>query len=438
MPLVDLILSFTKKHSAVYNSFIEAWLELREARDIGNSLSRMYECLEYEQMKHTHHRCLECFIDGEMVHFIYGLQDLVPKQIITDFLVRLVSILPSECFARFDDFFDMVFTSKQDGELAVALAYSERIVVFGCRARSSLTGYVLRFFFSEGPCGEYARACVVYLLCSEETFEYFRRVRFIETVAQQVNRIYLELREDTTLYLSLLQFVSYYAKKEADLYRKSQRGKGCENTDMVLVGHKGSGGSLHNSMGPGMHTCRSPLLQRKEAVDSKCPSGYVIFDLIEFPYRHTIRMYKEILENVSSSDLRTRIIDSVVENMKNDKEHIGLIRECIEKHPYSVAPYFIKKKRRDWSPVDILQRINGMRGEETGIEVPRVCHVGRCRASLVDFLLENKVRDDLVFLFIWVVSRETFYGHFDEISEIFRGHRSFWGDLWRLILEHDR
>lgn len=407
MPLANLILSFTRKHSTVYSTFIETWQNLREPRDVEASLGRMCECLEYEQMRQPVHRCLEHFIDNEVAYLIYGLADSVSRDAVADFLARLVSLLPSNRLSRLDDFFNLLFSSKRADELVVALSYSERAVVFGCRTNKGLVEYALRFFFEEGSAGECARACIVYLLCSRETFEYLRRMQFIDIVVQRMNRMYLDLGDDVSLYLSLLQFVSYYAKKEADLYR------------MDVPGHRRQAG------GRTTHA-RSPLL--------RAASGRSVFDLVVFPYVHRIDTYRSILENTGSFDLKIAVMDSVMANIENSNECILFVRECIMQSPSLVAPYLIKRIRGEWSPAGVFQKISGLRRQGSAVRIPRVCHVERRRVSIVDFLLDNAIEDDVVFLFMWTVCRETFYMHFGRIHEIFRHHATFWSDLWMQIL----
>lgn len=444
MPLVDLILSFTKKHSTVYNIFIGAWLELKEIKNVEYNLNRLYECLEYEQTKQASYRCLEYFIENEIAFSIYKLGDVVSRQTSMDFLAKVVSIVPNEYFHRLNKFFDLLFSSKRSEELAVALIYSERAIVFGHGAKNSLIEYVLRFFFEQGPSGEYARACVVYLLCAKETFERLREIGFIEIVSQRINRIYLDLGEDISFYLSLLQFVSYYAKKETDLYRKALKDNGSVrahriNTRNITFNDRERTSISYNieqvvNKNCGFHAVRSPLLQRREGEDPK-DQTYVVFDLIKFPYRHPIRVYREILEGTSSLSLKTEVISSVMENIVNTEEHLDFIRECIRTVPHIIAPYLVKKSKSNWSPASIFQKIRRMKTEGSSIMIPYVCHVERNGASVVDFLLKSRICDDFIFLFMWVASRETFYENFDQISSILEDHKSFWGDLWKLVLK---
>ncbi|AFM98438.1 hypothetical protein EHEL_060660 [Encephalitozoon hellem ATCC 50504] len=418
MPLVDFISSFYKKHDSLYNTFVSACLELRECRDIKNSLGQIYKCLRHEQTRQISFRCLEYFMDNEMASFIYKLGSIEEKKVVMDFLVDLISILPAKCFSRLSSFFDSVFESRGTDELGLALAYSERIIVLGCSIRTALVDYSLRFFFEEGLEGEYSRACLVYLICSRRALDHLKSMRFAQAVIVRTNRMYLNLEEKMPLYLSLLQFISYYARKEADLCK---------------VGSTPSGRKGHSPRirGPGLHPARSPLLLVDEG-DSAEPHS--ILDLLEFPHVHTTRTYIKILESTGSSNIRASLIDSVLTVIENIDDPAGFVRFCIENHPKLVAPYLIKNGGEDWSPTGVFQEVARMKGGRSSIEIPYACHVERHRISIVDFLIENSICDDLVFLFIWVVSKETFYTHFGRIQKMFKSHKTFWGDLWHLIL----
>jgi hypothetical protein len=390
MPLVDLILSFTKKHSTVYNTFIETWLELRDLKQIEPNLGKLYECLAYEQTKQISYKCLEYFIDNELAYSIYRLGEVSSKAAVMDFFTKVVAILPNEHLTKLGSFFDLLFSSKKSDELPVALVYSERIVVFGCGTKASLVDYALRFFFDGGSNGEYARACLVYLLCSRATFEYLKIIKFIDAVVQESNRMFMEIEEDAKLYLSLIQFVCYCLKKEG---------------------------------------------RANEAGDTGCRmAGSPVLEQISIPHLHPIEIYEQILENVDSPQIRAKAIRAVIENIRNTPEHVEFIRRCVRNTPQLIAPYFIRKKGVEWEPLVVYENIRKRRGKRSGLKIPRVCHFGRARLSVVGFLIENRIADAYLFLFMFNVSRSSFLGCFDEVIELFKGHETFWSDLWHLFL----
>ncbi|AFN83158.1 hypothetical protein EROM_060640 [Encephalitozoon romaleae SJ-2008] len=419
MPLVDFIGSFYKKHDTLYDTFVSACLELKECKDIKNNLTQIYKCLRHEQTRQTSFRCLEYFMDSEMVNFVYKLGHVEEKKVVMDFLVDFTSILPAKCFSRLNGFFDSVFESKDTDELGLALAYSERTIVLGCGIRTALVDYSLRFFFEEGLSGEYSRACIVYLICSKRALDHLKSMRFVQTVIGQTNRMYFDLEKKMPLYLSLLQFISYYARKETDL---------CKTASDTFDGRKSHFLGMKSSR---PHPIRSPLLLAR-GKDSTEPHS--ILDLLEFPNVHSAKVYMEILESTGSSNIRALVIDSVLTTIENTDDPTRFIRFCVENHPELVAPYLIKNGGEDWSPTNVLQKVAKMKGKGSSIKVPCVCHVDRHRISIVDFLIENNICDDLIFLFIWAVSKETFYTHFEKIREIFKDHRTIWADLWSLIL----
>nr|AGE95687.1 hypothetical protein ECU06_0710 [Encephalitozoon cuniculi] len=420
MPLVDFISSFYKKHDTLYDTFVGAWLELRECRDIKNSLAQLYKCLRHEQIRQAGHRCLEYFIDNEIPAFVYKLREIEEKQVIMNFLVNLISCLPPESFPRLDSFFDSVFASRSPDELGIALAYSERTIVLGCTIRGALVDYSLRFFFEEGPSGEYSRACIVYLVCSRKALDHLKSMHFIQTVIRRTNRMYFDLERGMPLYLSLLHFISYYARKETDLYRVPEAA--WSSLEIHTLDPKA----------PRLHPTRSPLLRAREAKDSTELRS--VLDLLEFPHTHPVGTYIKILENIGSSNIRASIINSVLASIESTDDPARFIRFCVESHPALVAPYLVRNGGEDWSPIRVLRTIMAMKGKKSSIQVPCVCHTDRYRTSIVGFLVNNGVCDDLVFLFIWVVSKETFYTHFGRIHEIFKEHKTFWADLWSLIL----
>lgn len=418
MPLVDFIASFYKKHDTLYDAFVGACLELKECKDIKNNLAQIYKCLRHEQTRQTSFRCLEYFMDSEMASFVYKLGHIGEKKVVMDFLADFISILPAKCFSRLNSFFNSVFESKDIDELGLALTYSERTIVLGCGIRTALVDYSLRFFFEEGLPGECSRACIVYLICSKRALDHLESMSFVQAVIGQTNRMYFDLEKKMPLYLSLLQFISYYARKETDL---------CKTDGDTFDGRKSHFLDLKSSR---PHPTRSPLLLAR-GKDSKLHS---ILDLLEFPHVHSARVYMEILESTGSSNIRALVIDSVLTTIENTDDPARFVRFCVESHPELVAPYLIKSGGEDWSPINVLQKVVKMKGKGSSVKVPYVCHVDRHRISIIDFLIENGICDDLVFLFIWAVSKETFCTHFEKIQEMFKDHETFWGDLWSLIL----
>ncbi|ADM11670.1 uncharacterized protein Eint_060620 [Encephalitozoon intestinalis ATCC 50506] len=420
MPLVDFIATFYKKNNILYDTFVGAWLELKECKNIERNLARLLKCLRHEQTSQASYRCLEYFVENEMADFIYRLRDIEENQAAMDFLTDLISILPAKYFPRFNNFLDMVFASEHTDGLALALAYSERTIVLGCRIRTSLVNYSLRFFFDPGLHGDYSRACIVYLICSKRALDHLRSMEFIQAVIRRTNRIYLDLEKTMPLYLSLLNFISYYARKEIDLYK--------EEIDAAL-------GSQEGTLDPKKirtHPTTSPLLPPRSNQSSAelCSALH----LLEFPHMHPVSIYIEILESTGSSNIRASLIESILADIDSVDDPGKFIRFCAENHPGLLAPYLIRNGGEDWSPIVVLRRVMEMKRERSCITIPYVCHVNRHKSSIIDFLVEKNICDDLVFLFIWVVSKETFLSHFGRIQEMFKAHKTFWANLWNLIL----
>ncbi|KHN69571.1 hypothetical protein CWI42_060700 [Ordospora colligata] len=424
MPLVEFISSFVGKQDTVYDIFVEAWFELKEGRNIHNSITTIQECLKNEQIKNKHHRCLEYMIDNNVLYFVYKLGCVEHKHVAIDFLAKIMSFISYDKFMRLQKFFDMLFTSISSDELALALVYCERAVVFGLKPRHLLINYILRFFFNNGISGEHARACIVYMISCKDAYELLRSMHFIETVISKTNEIYTSdcFDECIPLYVSLLQFISYYSKKEIDIYNRINR-----------ASNIGSGIQVFNPK----YTCHNPAtspilhtLVQKEGLLQPCD----VLHLLKFPYIHSINTYIEILQNTGSSSIKAQIIDSIIKNIQNTNEHILFLRYCIEAHPRLIAPYLIGRCNGDWSAIDILQTMHGVNHQSQTIKVPHVCHIRRNKTSILMFLIDNKICDELTFLFIWMISRDTFYSHFGHIRAMFDRHSTFWINLKGLIL----
>jgi hypothetical protein len=229
----------------------------------------------------------------------------------------------------------------------------------------------------------------VYLLCNKATFEYLKIIKFIDVVIQQCNKMFVEIEDDAGLYLSLVQFACYYFKK--------------------MGRHEYAG-------------CR--------------PIDNPVLDLLLVPRLYSIEIYDQLLENIDSSQVRAKVMDAVLENVRNTPEHVGFIRKCVRIAPHLIAPCFVRKRHSEWTSLKIYESIKEARraGKGSGQKVPRVCHFGRTKNSIVDFLIGNRIADDYLFLFMFSVSRPTFCGCFDEVLGLFKGHETFWTDLWHLIL----
>ncbi|KAH9411261.1 hypothetical protein HK407_06g10910 [Ordospora pajunii] len=424
MPLVELISSFVSKQDSIYDIFVEAWFELKEGRNIQNSITTIHECLKNEQARNRHYRCLEYIIDNNILYFVYKLGSVEHKHVAIDFLAKIMLLISYDQFMRLQSFFDMLFTSRTSDELPLALVYCERAVVFGLKPRHVLINYILRFFFSSGTSGEHARACIVYMVSCKDVYDMLRPIHFIETVVAKANEIYTDDRFDAyaPLYASLLQFISYYSKKEMDMHSRMNAASGIRSC--IKVCHA-------------KYTCHksaaSPILHtfvQNEGLLQPCD----ILGLLKFPYIHSISTYIQILQNTGSSSIKAQIIDSVIKNIQNTNEHMLFIRYCVETHPRLIAPYLVGRCSGDWSAIEILQVMHGIGHQQQTVKVPHVCHVKRNKTSILMFLIENNICDELTFLFVWMVSRETFYSHFGHIREMFDGHETFWINLKGLIL----
>ncbi|KAF9764213.1 hypothetical protein NGRA_0738 [Nosema granulosis] len=422
MPIIDLLFSFTKKNNQVLSAFMDSWRNVRDMKNVPFNLERMYECIAYEHSKQINYKCTEYFIEKELFFSILKLSKIGYKTDVNNFLIKLISELDKKNLNELQNSIDSVFSECSKEYLGISLAYSERIVVHDLEISEGFLDYILKFVFEGGIEGEYARASLIYLLSNKRTCDILEIKGFILKIVNSLNYLYDDIYSNIELYKTIVELLCLYLAKEKTIERVAP-------VKRCYVGNSSPQKQYdHNEI-----TLLSLRSTNDHQVEDLNMNKESILRTLNLTYKDIV-IYRQILES-NVIDLITRaIIEEFLSNLENKEEHIDFIRYLIRKHPKSLACYFVTQKYNDWNVYDVFEKIVSNIKETKPLSFTCVKNNTHVNRSMIDKIIDLKIVDEDVYLFLFLASKESFYSRFGEIYNLMKDSNTFFGTLYRLII----
>ncbi|EOB12088.1 hypothetical protein NBO_554g0005 [Nosema bombycis CQ1] len=417
MPIVDLLFSFSKKNNQVLCAFMDAWKNIRDNKDIPCNLERMYECIAYEHSKQITFNCTEYFIEKELLSSILKLSKMGYKQDVFNFLIKLISELDKNNLILLQSSINLIFTEFLPEHLGICLSYSERIVVYNLEIDENLVDYILKFVFTGEVEGEYARACLIYLLSCDKISSILEDKRFVYKVIESLNLLYKDIYSNIELYKVILELLCLYMAK----YDSNMLNVNYDVVDQPTIYYKES------------NITRDLSLYNLKIPENLDNDKNIIFKTLDVSYKDTV-IYKQILKSCVLEEVNVLIINEFIKNMENNDEHIEFIRYLIEKHSGCVSSYFFTFKFNEWDVYEVYEKILTNIKDIKPVKFKIKNRNKHSEYSMIDKIINSKIKDDDIYLFMFSVSKESFYSRFNEIYELMKESKTFFGTLYRMIV----
>lgn len=194
MPIIDLLQTFTSKHTQIFSAFLTAYTEIRRMKNIDTNISIIAQCLLTEYNEGSS-KCLNHYITNELDKLLLQLNQHV------DLEPFYCSIVPLHSETYLDsEFFRIVW--KYGTFTRLARLYAEKCIAFKLFNNEFGTWVVENFFVS--------RDCLIILCEMEEYLKLFNDLGLDYIVVNRINSL---IQQGEIYAVDLLDFLVYYSDK---------------------------------------------------------------------------------------------------------------------------------------------------------------------------------------------------------------------------------
>ncbi|KAK1347996.1 hypothetical protein CWI38_0263p0030 [Hamiltosporidium tvaerminnensis] len=336
--LINIILSYTKRHTSIYKKFLKSCLEINEYKDIKINLNLIYESLLYEQKSKIDYKCLDYFLINNIPTILIKILESSNeyKKEIISFFEKIMIIFPDKAKIHPNIFqvINYLFIKKETHFLPLALIVCELILensnfVEYYLQDECLIDIIFNNIFNVSIFGEYSRTSFTYLLSVETD--------------KVINILFGK------------NYISKYILNLNEIFRNLPMKSDSEDS----ISHYLTVFSLLNI-----------LIKRLEKIDSeKIKEVIKNIEFLVYKEPKTLFMYwKEIINHTNSLQIIEKVIHSTVESNyiisylnSPDKEIVEKTVEYIlfllYSHPMYVMPYFIMNGTFDWNSKYIYEEL---------------------------------------------------------------------------------
>lgn len=191
MPIYELLQSFTNKQSKTYSSFLQAYSNIKEIKNLPENLSIISDCMVSDKSN----KCLSYYINNDMDRVILQLQDHFD---IEPFFISILKIFDQKYLKS--EFFRVIWKYKKYNRLA--FYYGEMCVIHNVFNRE-FSYYLLEMFYLSKD----IRESLVIVSKMQEYQEFFIDMGFGMMVVSKCNCLIEMNRNDS---IEMLEFLCYY------------------------------------------------------------------------------------------------------------------------------------------------------------------------------------------------------------------------------------
>ncbi|KAM0680801.1 hypothetical protein GINT2_001075 [Glugoides intestinalis] len=196
MPIIDLLQSFTSKHTQIFSAFLTAYTEIRRMKDIETNISIIAQCMLSEYNEGSS-KCLSHYVTNELDKLLLQLNQHVNLE---SFYCSIVP-LHNEVYLD-SEFFRIVW--KYGTFTRLARLYAEKCVAFKLFNHEFGSWVVENFFVS--------RDCLIILCEMEEYLKLFNDLGLDYIIVNRINSL---IKQGEIYAVDLLDFLVYYSDKNS-------------------------------------------------------------------------------------------------------------------------------------------------------------------------------------------------------------------------------
>lgn len=315
MPIFDLLNTITSKYTHAFSSFLQAYSDIKQMKNIPQNLSVISQCILNEYAQGTS-KCLNYYIAHEMDKIFLNLNEY------SNLETFYLSILPvmSEGYLN-SDFFNEAWKYKKFFKLAKV--YSERC----------LSMKLFNFDFADSLIQTFPDSKdSVIILCEMDAYlNHFRENKLGDTVISLINSSIQNRRDEA---IELFQFLIFFEDKGSlDLLAK---------IDFIHLVDQGSRDISKDIPNTSEHDTLEDFNNQS--------------DVIEF-YNSEFRYFFSIFKHIKSVKIRRKVLELIPVLAEHNRIKLtgcfNFILECIKIDPLSVSGAMNHYQESNWSPLKV-------------------------------------------------------------------------------------
>lgn len=397
MAFLDNFIFLSKQNSDIFYRFKKCIENVLKLQNVNKNLDLMYEFLSYEQYKLKTFKCTDYFIKNEIAQ---SLLKLSSDAKIESFFINIISIINKSYLNTLVNFKMLEFSDK------ICFTFSERLVVYDLEVEYKF----LKFLNNNITNSSHIRHSLIQLFHLKNVFPKLHKLRFKQKLIKLLNST-----QNENLYLEIFEIYNLYnLKKEQHKEIKPLQHKNIEE-NIIIVNKEED-----------LFVNFEDLCKNKKQIDEE--------EKLNLKFVST-KLFMSILKINIINDL---IIDEFIRRFKNTDENIKFLYHLISKHPDLLAKKMnYESDIYNFNTYEIYNKILKNKHKTEIFSFPKI-RCNKIEGNFVRILIEEKVDDLMIYLFLFHVNKKVFFKLFSQIEKLLKNNEFFYGSLYHLILKNNK